>query len=73
MLYSAYAGDVRQGGSPFSGASVDSLLQGDDDVLRDAAIQEMSQAVFSGNPLGGYISGPFNAKLVSVGNEPVSV
>jgi hypothetical protein len=32
---------------PVSVASVDSSLLGDDDVLRDAAIREVSQAVFS--------------------------
>jgi hypothetical protein len=37
---------------------------GDDDVVRDATIQEMSQAVFSASPLGvlrGYISRPIKA------------
>jgi hypothetical protein len=28
----------------------------DDDVVRDATIEQMSQAVFSASPLGGYIS-----------------
>jgi hypothetical protein len=32
---------------PFSMASVDTTLLGDDDVLRDATIREVSQAVFS--------------------------
>jgi hypothetical protein len=40
------------GGRPFSAASVDSLLPGDDDILRDATIQEVSQAVFSASQLG---------------------
>jgi hypothetical protein len=37
---------------------------GDDDVLRDATIEEVSQAVFSASPLGalgGYISRPIEA------------
>jgi hypothetical protein len=29
---------------------------GDDDVVRDATIEEMLQEVFSASPLGGYIS-----------------
>jgi hypothetical protein len=50
----------------FSVASVDSLLPGDEDVLRDETIHEVSQVVFSGNllgALGGYISRPFNAEF----------
>jgi hypothetical protein len=46
------------GGRPFTAASVDSLLPGDEDVLRDATIHEVSQAVFSASQLGvliGYI------------------
>jgi hypothetical protein len=64
------------GGRPFTTASVDSPLPGDDDVLQGATIREVSQAVFSASQLGalvGYISRPFNAEPVSVGNEPVSV
>jgi hypothetical protein len=41
---------------------------GDDDVVRDATIEEMSQAVFSANPLGtlgGYIIRPTKLKSVS--------
>jgi hypothetical protein len=61
----------------FSIARVDSPLPGDDDILRDATIQDVSQAVFSASPLRvlrGYISRPFNAELVlSVGNQPISV
>jgi hypothetical protein len=56
-------------------ANVDSPLPGDD-ILRDATIQQVLQAVFSASPLealGGYISRLFNTELVSVGNEPVSV
>jgi hypothetical protein len=55
---------LDNGGIPFSAASVDSPLPGDD-VLRDATTQEVSQAVFSESPLGalvGYISRPFNAE-----------
>jgi hypothetical protein len=61
MPYSTCTGDVRQ---PFSVASVDSLLLGDEDVLRDTTILEVSQAAFSASPLEDYISQPFNAKLV---------
>jgi hypothetical protein len=49
-------------------ASVDSLLPGDDDVLRGATIREVSQAVFPASQLGvlvGYLRRPFNAELVS--------
>jgi hypothetical protein len=41
----------------------------DDDVVRDATIEQMSQAVFSASPLGAlgdYISGQTNLNLVSV-------
>jgi hypothetical protein len=47
------------GGRQFSVASVDGLLPSDKDVLRDATIQEVSQAMFSASQLGalvGYIS-----------------
>jgi hypothetical protein len=46
------------GGRPFTAASVDSPLPGDDEVLRDARIRDLSQAVFSASQLGalvGYI------------------
>jgi hypothetical protein len=64
MLYSACAGDVRQRQRPFSVANVDSPLPGDEDVLRDATIREVSQVVFSASQLGaliGYIRLPFSA------------
>jgi hypothetical protein len=57
------------GGRPFSAASVDSLLPGDEDVLRDATIHEVSQAVFSASQLGaliGYKRRLFNAVIASV-------
>jgi hypothetical protein len=57
-------------------ASVDSLLPGDEDILQDATIREVSKAVFSASllgALGGYVSQPFNAELVSIGNKPDSV
>jgi hypothetical protein len=41
---------------------------GDDDVVHDATIEEMSQAVFSASPLGalgGYIILPSRLNLVS--------
>jgi hypothetical protein len=41
-------------------ASVHSPLPGNEDLLRDATIQE----VFSASLLGGYISRPFTAELV---------
>jgi hypothetical protein len=47
-----------------STASVYNLLLGDDDVVRDATIEEMSQVVSSANPLGAlgsYISRPTKA------------
>jgi hypothetical protein len=47
------------GGRSFSEANVDSLLPGDKDILRNATLREVSQAVFSASPLGalrGYIS-----------------
>jgi hypothetical protein len=53
------------GGRPFSAASVDRRLPGNDDILRDATIREVSQVVFSASPLKalvGYISQPFNAE-----------
>jgi hypothetical protein len=48
----------------------------DDDVVRDATIEQMSQAVFSANPLGAlgdYISRPtkLNADSVSMGTSVV--
>jgi hypothetical protein len=55
------------GGRPFSAASVDSLLPGDEDVLRDATIREVLQVVFSAGQLGalvGYIRRPFNTEAV---------
>jgi hypothetical protein len=58
------------GGRPFTTASVDSPLPGDDDVLRGATIREVSQAAFTASQLGaliGYICRPFNAQSVSVG------
>jgi hypothetical protein len=50
LLYSACAGDITQ-----QYGSVYKLLLGDDNVVRDATIDEMSQAVFSASPLRGYI------------------
>jgi hypothetical protein len=44
---------------------------GDDDVVRDATIEQMSQAVFSASPLGAlgdYINRP--TKLNQAGHEP---
>jgi hypothetical protein len=38
---------------------------GGDDVVRDAAIEEMLQAVFSASPLGGYIIRPTKLSSVS--------
>jgi hypothetical protein len=76
MLYGACAGDVRKRWRPLTTASVDSPLPGDDDVLRDATVREVSQAVFSASQLGaliGYISRSFNAELVRVGQERVIV
>jgi hypothetical protein len=49
-----------------STASVYNSLLGDDDVVRNAKIEQMSQAVFSTSPLGalgGYIIRP--TKLIS--------
>jgi hypothetical protein len=51
-----------------STASVYSSLQGDDDVVRDATIEQVPQAVFSASPLGalgGYISRPNKLNSVS--------
>jgi hypothetical protein len=48
--------------------SVYSLLMGGDDVVHDATIEQMSQAVFSGSPLGalgGYMSRPTKLNSVS--------
>jgi hypothetical protein len=42
---------------------------GDDDVVRDGTIEQMSQAVFSASPLGAlgdYISRPTKLNAVSV-------
>jgi hypothetical protein len=42
---------------------------GDDDVVRDATIEQVSQAVFSASPLGAlgdYISRPTKLNAVSV-------
>jgi hypothetical protein len=47
---------------------------GDDDVVRDATIEQMSQAVFSASPLGAlgdYISRPTKLNAVSVGTSVV--
>jgi hypothetical protein len=66
--YVMYWGNVNKPGS------VDSPLPGNDDVLWDATIQEVSQAVFPASPLRafrGYISRPFNGELVSFRNEAV--
>jgi hypothetical protein len=44
---------------------------GGDDVLRDATIEEMSQAVFSASPLGslgGYVIRPTQLSSVSAGS-----
>jgi hypothetical protein len=38
---------------------------GSDDMVRDATIEEMLQAVFSASPLGGYIIRPTKLSLVS--------
>jgi hypothetical protein len=48
-----------------STTSVYSSLLGDDDVILDATIEEMSQAVFSASPLGAYIIRPTKPNLVS--------
>jgi hypothetical protein len=53
-------------------ASVDSLLPGDSDVLRDATIREVSQAVFSAGQLGGlggYIRRPFPLRVQCVADS----
>jgi hypothetical protein len=57
------------GGRQFSATSVDSPLPDNNDVLRDATMREVLQAVFLASPLGGYISRPSNAESMSVGNE----
>jgi hypothetical protein len=47
-----------------------------DDVVRDATIEEMSQAVFSASPLGalgGYIIRPTRLSLVSAGSRQLAV
>jgi hypothetical protein len=56
-------------GARFSTASVDNSWPDEEDVVREATTEEMSQAVFSASPLGAlgnYISRLTNAEKICV-------